>query len=179
MNIAILLPYKENFTKTRAGAVSIFVNDTNKLSNYRKNIKVYGYTTSEDKFKNYINLFIKKNFFNSTSLQYLNKFLAETKNIKIDILEIHNRPNYVNFLDKNYKSKKILFFHNDPQMMLGSRTIDERINLLNKIDKIIFNSNWSKLRFLENLPNDIDYNKIIIIPQSTSKTKINFDKKKI
>ena len=40
MNIAILLPYKENFTKAKAGAVSIFINDTNKLSNYRKNIKV-------------------------------------------------------------------------------------------------------------------------------------------
>ena len=178
MNIAILLPYKENFTKTKAGAVSIFINDINKLSNYRKNIKVYGHTSFEDKFKNYINLFIKKNFFSSTSLQYLNKFLAETKNIKIDILEIHNRPNYIDFLDKNYKSKKILFFHNDPQMMLGSCTINERINLLNKIDKIVFNSNWSKLRFLENLPNNIDYKKIVIIRQSTSKTKINFDKKK-
>ena len=96
----------------------------------------------------------------------------ETKNIKIDILEIHNRPNYIDFLDKNYKSKKILFFHNDPQNMLGSRTINERINLLNKLDKIIFNSNWSKIRFLENLPNNIDYKKIIIIPQSTSKTKM-------
>ena len=178
MNIAILLPYKENFTKAKAGAVSIFINDTNKLSNYRKNIKVYGYTSFKDEFKNYINIFIKKSFFNSTSLQYLNKFLAETKNIKIDILEIHNRPNYIDFLDKNYKSKKILFFHNDPQVMLGSRTIKERINLLNKIDIIVFNSNWSKLRFLENLPNNIDYKKIIIIPQSTSKTKISFDKKK-
>ena len=162
MNIAILLPYKENFTKAKAGAVSIFINDTNKLSNYRKNIKVYGYTSFKDEFKNYINIFIKKSFFNSTSLQYLNKFLAETKNIKIDILEIHNRPNYIDFLDKNYKSKKILFFHNDPQVMLGSRTIKERINLLNKIDIIVFNSNWSKLRFLENLPNHMNYKKIIM-----------------
>ena len=63
MNIAILLPYKENFTKAKAGAVSIFINDTIN-SNYRKNIKVYGHTSSENKFKNYINLFIKKNFFN-------------------------------------------------------------------------------------------------------------------
>ena len=49
MNIAILLPYKENFTKKSAGAVSIFVNDTIKLSKYKKNIKVYGYTSSKDR----------------------------------------------------------------------------------------------------------------------------------
>ena len=40
MNIAILLPYKENFSKNYAGAVSIFVNDTNKLSKFKKSIKV-------------------------------------------------------------------------------------------------------------------------------------------
>ena len=178
MNIAILLPYKENFTKKSAGAVSIFVNETIKLSKYKKNIKVYGYTSSRDRLNYYKNIHIKKRFLYSTSFQYLNKFLDETKNIKIDILEIHNRPNYVNFLDKNYYSIKILYFHNDPQKMLGSRTVNERINLLNKTKKIIFNSYWSKSRFLENLPNDIIQDKLSVIPQSTSKSKINFDKKK-
>ena len=178
MNIAILLPYKENFTKTKAGAVSIFVNDTIKISNYKNDIKVYGYTSFKDRLNNYVNLHITKKFLNSTSSQYLNKFLVKIKNIKIDILEIHNRPNYIDFLDKNCKSKKVLYFHNDPQSMLGSRTIVERINLLKKTERIIFNSNWSKMRFLENLPNHIDYKKIIVIPQSTSKTNVNFDKKK-
>lgn len=178
MNIAILLPYKENFAKKNAGAVSIFVNDTNKLSNYRKNIKVYGFTSSKDIFKNYTNLYLTKNFLNSTSIQYLNKFLVEAKKTKIDILEIHNRPNYIDFLDKNFKSKKILYFHNNPQAMQGSHTINERINLLNKTEVIVFNSNWSKTRFLENLPNEIDFKKIIVIPQSTSKANVNFDKKK-
>ena len=178
MNIAILLPYKENFTKTKAGAVSIFVNDTIKISNYKNDIKVYGYTSFKDRLNNYVNLHITKKFLNSTSSQYLNKFLVKIKNIKIDILEIHNRPNYIDFLDKNCKSKKVLYFHNDPQGMLGSHTIVERINLLKKTERIIFNSNWSKMRFLENLPNHIDYKKIIVIPQSTSKTNVNFDKKK-
>jgi len=178
MNIAILLPYKENFTITKAGAVSIFVNDTIKISNYKNDIKVYGYTSFKDRLNNYVNLHITKKFLNSTSSQYLNKFLVKIKNIKIDILEIHNRPNYIDFLDKNCKSKKVLYFHNDPQSMLGSRTIVERINLLKKTERIIFNSNWSKMRFLENLPNHIDYKKIIVIPQSTSKTNVNFDKKK-
>ena len=53
--------------------------------------------------------------------------------------------------------------------MLGSREINERINLLKKTERIIFNSNWSKMRFLENLPNHIDYKKIIVIKLVVSK----------
>ena len=178
MNIVILLPYKENFTKKNAGAVSIFVNSTNKLSKYKKNIKVFGYTSHKEIFKNYINISIKKKFLSSTTNQYLNKFKNTLKNINVDILEIHNRPNYINFLDKNIKCKKILYFHNDPQEMLGSRTVNERINILKKTEKIIFNSSWSRSRFLDNLPINTSNEKLIIIPQSTSKTKINFKKKK-
>ena len=101
MNIAILLPYKENFTKRNAGAVSIFVNSTNRLSKYKKNIKVFGYTSYNERFKNYTNLYIEKKILFSTTNKYLNKFRTSVKNIKIDILEIHNRPNYIDFLDKN------------------------------------------------------------------------------
>ena len=38
MNIAILLPYKENFSKNETGTVSIFVNGINKSSKYNDNI---------------------------------------------------------------------------------------------------------------------------------------------
>ncbi len=40
MKISILLPYKENFSPNYPGAVSLFVNDTLKLSKFKKNIKV-------------------------------------------------------------------------------------------------------------------------------------------
>ena len=36
MKIAILLPYKENFSPTYPGAVSIFLNSVIKLSKYKK-----------------------------------------------------------------------------------------------------------------------------------------------
>ena len=64
MQICILLPYKENFTEYEAGAVSIFVNDTNKFSKFKKNIRVFGSTNNKKKFKNYRNIKLeKKNFF--------------------------------------------------------------------------------------------------------------------
>mgnify|MGYP001295245663 CR=1 FL=1 len=42
MKISILLPYKENFSPSYPGAVSLFVKDTAALSKYKKDIVVYG-----------------------------------------------------------------------------------------------------------------------------------------
>ena len=178
MKISILLPYKENFTKNEAGAVSIFVNDTNKHSKFKKNIQVFGSTTNKNTLKYYKNINLEKKLFQSTSNQYLTNFIKLIDKKKIDILEIHNRPHYINTLDKITNIKKILYFHNDPLKMLGSTSVNDRLNLIEKNEKIIFNSNWSKDQFLKNLPNDnIDISKISVVHQSTSKTKIDFNKK--
>ena len=40
MKISVLLPYKENFSPTYAGAVSLFVKDTIKISKFKKFITV-------------------------------------------------------------------------------------------------------------------------------------------
>ena len=44
MKISILLPYKENFSPTYAGAVSIFINDTIKISKFKNETIIYGHT---------------------------------------------------------------------------------------------------------------------------------------
>ena len=44
MKISILLPYKENFSPTYAGAVSIFINDIVKISKFKKKVIIYGST---------------------------------------------------------------------------------------------------------------------------------------
>ena len=50
MKIAILLPYKENFSPQYPGAVSLFVFETSKKSVFKKNITVYGSTKLKKKF---------------------------------------------------------------------------------------------------------------------------------
>ena len=50
MKISILLPYKENYSYEYAGAVSLFVKDTSKLSKYNSNITVYGSTNYKKYF---------------------------------------------------------------------------------------------------------------------------------
>ena len=178
MKIAILLPYKENFSKNETGAVSIFVNSINKLSKYKDNINIFGSTNFKPLSKNYENLNFKKKFYLSSSKTYLENFLQKINNRKFDILEIHNRPHYLNYIGNLENTKKIIFFHNNPLQMQGSETINDRLNIYTKADTLIFNSIWTKTQFLNDLPIDVDDSKIKIVPQSTSKVKINFSKKK-
>ena len=178
MKIAILLPYKENFSKNETGAVSIFVNSINKLSKYKDNINIFGSTNFKPLSKNYENLNFKKKFYLSSSKTYIENFLQKINNRKFDILEIHNRPHYLNYINNLENTKKIIFFHNNPLQMQGSETINDRLNIYTKADTLIFNSIWTKTQFLNDLPIDMDDNKIKIVLQSTSKVKINFSKKK-
>ncbi len=181
MKISILLPYKENFSPNYPGAVSLFVNDTLKLSKYKKNTKVYGNTSFKKKFsKNYKNIKLKKIFFGSQSENYMNEFIKIEKSSPSSIIEIHNRPHYLNHLiNEGIKSKFVLYFHNDPLTMTGSKSLNERKYLVDICEKIIFNSLWSKKRFLENITSgSISSEKLIVIFQSASKNSINFKSKK-
>ena len=61
MKISILLPYKENFSPTYPGAVSLFVYETSKKSKFKRNITVYGSTELKKKFFiRYKNIELKK-----------------------------------------------------------------------------------------------------------------------
>ena len=181
MKISILLPFKENFSPSYAGAVSLFINDTLKLSKYKKNTTVFGNTTYKEKFKSkYINIPLSKNFFQSQNKKYVEEFIKLEKKRNSDLIELHNRPIYLSYLTSELNDRTfLLYFHNDPLTMSGSKTIMERIFLMNKCFKIIFNSNWSKRRFLHGMKGDhINSEKLIVINQSAKKNKINLSKKR-
>ena len=179
MIISILLPYKENFTSNYAGAVSLFVNDITRQSIYKNSTKIFG-NTKYKKFlsKNYINIFIRKKFFLSTNKQYVENFVNHEKKINSDLIEVHNRPNYIYTIKQEYKNKLFLYFHNDPLTMSGSKSIKERMYLLFNVDKIIFNSEWSRQRFFVNLVSKNQFlKKTAVCFQSSSSVKIDFKKK--
>ena len=179
MKISILLPYKENFSPEYPGAVSIFVNSTNKHSKFKRNVTIYGSTEFKKKLsQNYVNISLSKKILKSQSNEYVRKFLEIQKNIKPDIIEIHNRPVYIPQL-KILETNLVLYFHNDPITMLGSKSIKERINLLDVCKKIIFNSEWSKKQFLKGLEKFYHKSKKFeVIHQSINKKKVNLKKKK-
>jgi glycosyltransferase involved in cell wall biosynthesis len=180
MKISILLPYKENYSHDFAGAVSLFVSQVSKKSKYKDFITVYGNTKLKDYLSdNYNNISFKKKILQSASRTYVNTFLNIKNVTSSDIIEVHNRPNYINYIKKKFFNRVFLYFHNDPLTMDGSTSVTDRIYLINNTDKLIFNSNWSLQRFLFDIPLErVNYDNIFVCYQSSNKVKIDFNKKK-
>ena len=181
MKISILLPYKENFSPEYPGAVSLFINETSQNSKYKNDIYIYGSTNYKKKFKlNYTNIPLNKNILGSQSKQYINKFIKIERSKPSNLIEIHNRPNYLPLLEARLNKRNYtIFFHNDPLSMDGSKTIEERKWLIKRCYRIIFNSNWSKKRFLNGLSDkSINSDKLVVFYQSAKKASINTLKKK-
>ena len=139
MNIAILLPYKEDYSPKYAGAVSIHVSNLQKYSKFKNSTIVYG-NTNKKKFlsSNFKNIKVNSNILFSNNKKYLEKFVELNSDSNPDIVEIHNRPSYVNIIKNNLKSKIILYFHNNPLTISGSRSKSDRIKLLNECEFIFF-----------------------------------------
>ena len=178
MKILILLPYKENYSPEYAGAVSIFINSINKVSKFNKQSIIYGSTNFKKKLLgNYNNVDVNNNLLKSNSKTYLEKFIEIEKNNKDIILEIHNRPNYAHFLKDTFNNI-VLYFHNDPNSMQGSKSEYEKKELIKFCKKIVFNSNWSKNQFTKNLSLTVyDKKKLLVIPQCVEVSKVNLKSK--
>ena len=179
MRIAILLPYKENYSPTYAGAVSLFVNESTGISKFKSEITVYGNTNLKRKFINYYNLNSSEKRFSSKNFVYVKNFTKIEKEVKSDIIEIHNRPIYLKYiLEENIKTKYVLYFHNDPLTIKGSESTKDRLFILENCEYVVFISKWLKKQFFKNISEDKYIYKILIIPHSAKKNKINFNKKK-
>jgi glycosyltransferase involved in cell wall biosynthesis len=178
MKIATILPYKENYTITKAQAAAIWVCDFYKYSKYKDSNFIFGNTNSKDYLtKNYINININnlKSKFTSSTKEYCNNFIKKTENYNFDIVEIHNRPLVFNYLKNKINSKFILYFHNDPLSMNGSKTTNERLDLLINLDKIIFVSKWVQDRFFIDIDKKL-LNKTEIVYPSIHKSKKKISK---
>ena len=153
-NIAILLPYKEKYTLNESAAASIWVKDYLKKSSLEKQTLVFG-NLSRNKTpltENFINLNIenvkfKKNYF------YTKRFLEKCRKFNFQIIEIHNRPeSLIYLLEKKIRSKIIFVYHNNPQDLRYSKTVRERLFIVNNCDQIFFVSKWVMKKFFEGLP---------------------------
>jgi len=176
LKIATLLPYKENYTFSKAAAASLWVADFFKYSKFKKNNYIFGNTDTDDHLtKNYINIEINnlKSKFTSSTIEYCNGFIKKSKKFKFQIIEIHNRPLVFNYLKSKIPNTEfILYFHNDPISMKGSKTLSERLQLLNKIDKIIFVSKWVQNRFFEGLDQKLLNKTEVVYPSIYREKKI-------
>ena len=175
IKIATILPYKENYTYSSAQAAAIWVCDFFKYSRYNKDNYIFGNTKGKDYLtRNYINIPIqyKKSKLVSTTKEYCKNFIKKIKNENFEIVEIHNRPQIFNILKKDINTKFILYFHNDPLSMKGSKTNSERLFLLNNVDKIIFVSQWTQKRFFDGLDKKLIDKTEVVYPSIHKSKKI-------
>ena len=175
IKIATILPYKENYTVSKAQAAAIWVCDFFKYSKYKDNNFIFGNTKGKDYLtKNYININISnlRSKLSSSTSEYCKNFIKKAKDDNFDIIEIHNRPLVFNYLKKHIDTKFILYFHNDPISMNGSKSKNERLKLLDELDKIIFVSKWVQNRFFQSLDRKL-INKTEVVYPSISKEKKN------
>jgi len=165
--IIIILPFKESLNPKIAGAVSIYVTDSVKNSFYKNKIKIISSDRANKK------IFRNKN--------YILNFCETNKRKKFDIIEIHNRPEYVKYIKKYFpKTKIVLTFHNDPLTLRGSEKLQERENLLKDCNKIIFISRWIQNRFFKAFVNsnyintDIIYHGVRKLKNTSKRSRIRY-----
>ena len=109
-----------------------------KYSIFKKNNFIFGSTDQTDFLsKNYINIKISNSSskLTSTTNEYCKELVKKIKNKNFDLIEIHNRPLVFNILKKKLDAKFIIYFHNDPLSMKGSKTVKERLNIISNVEK--------------------------------------------
>ena len=174
INIATILPYKENYSLEKASAASLWVSEFFKSSKFKNNNFIYGNTNSKNFLtKNYININLKslKSKLQSTTNEYSAKLIKEISKKKFDLIEVHNRPLILFNLVKQIQNRFIFYFHNDPLSMKGSKTINERLFILKNVEKIIFVSEWVKNRFFLNIDLKLSTKTEVVYPSVNKQLK--------
>ena len=129
--------------------------------------------------KNFIGIRNSWNFLKSKNHNLGHKMckFINKENQKFQIIEIHNRPYLVDSIYFNLKNNNSLslFLHNDPLEMKGSKTTEDRRNLLSKLDKIYCVSEFIKKRFLTGI---IDHlNKVVVLHNGVIRKQNTMPKK--
>ena len=175
MEINIILPYKETYSEKLAGAVSLLIAEVKNRCKFKKNIKIFGSLILKKPLtKDYISCDLSNKpfyyIYGKTSYYLKN---IKKKISKKSIIEIHNRPQAANFfINNNNNNKIILYLHNDPLTLRGSKYVYQRMHLLKNLDKIIFVSEWTKRQFFKNLPVIDSEKSLVIYPGSNLIKKI-------
>lgn len=183
-SIHSLLPYKEGFTTSDAGAVALVVSDGFMGSAYAKTAIVFGRRQKADSpaisaipyqaLKPRLPLFGGP--YIGLPRSYLHHINQETH--PPDLLEVHGRSYVASYLAKKQASKPqpthfpmVLYLHNDPRQMKGSESVRQRRWLLGNLAGIFCVSDYVRRCFLDGLggvPSELS-DKLVVIPNAAQR----------
>lgn len=147
-----ILPYKEAYNKNNFGAIALAVQGFKEASFLKKHIYIIGSKSCDDALTaNYDTVHFKKKFWQSATKVYLKKCLEYLQNKKCQLIEIHNRPIWIEQLNQ-VNIPLSLFLHNDPQEMKGFETPAKRLEVLKKCAHVLCISKFIKKRLVEGIP---------------------------
>ena len=152
--IDILLPAKERFSPSNAGAISGVVVDLARKSRATKQFRIIGNDVETSLLPDHFTgLLPKRRWLNGHNIGLAAAYLDLIhKTHAPDLTEVHNRCYVAHYLVQKQPSLNVtLYLHNDPRQMKGGRSVNERRFLLKTLAGIICVSDYIRDCFLDGL----------------------------
>ena len=153
-NIDILLPAKERFHPSNAGAISGVVRDLVQSSRAAKQFRIIGTDVETSLMPDHFTgLLPKMRWLNGHNIGLTAAYLdLIQKTSAPDLVEVHSRCHVARYLIQKRPALNVtLYLHNDPRQMKGGRSVGERWYLLQKLAGIICVSDYIRNCFLDGL----------------------------
>lgn len=159
---AVLLPRRERYAEIGAGAVATVVDGLACFSAERSSLRVLGTPVNRPLTgASFTPVALAPFWCGGKTRRYLTGAARLLKG-GADVVEIHNRPKYAAFLYRALPpTALVLYLHNDPRTMEGSKTPSERRKLMSCVRAVICVSEFIRDCFLEGL--DDMANKVFIV----------------
>jgi UDP-glucose:(glucosyl)LPS alpha-1,2-glucosyltransferase len=150
LRLASLLPRRERYALSGAGAISTVVDGFAQHSAFRKTLTVLGSPVDIPlQGGAFLPVHPAPWWQGSKTRRYLLGAAQWLKN-NADFVEIHNRPKYVPLIRKRLPHTALaLYLHNDPRTMEGMKTKEGRRKIGSQADAMICVSNYIRGCFLE------------------------------
>lgn len=151
--IHCLLPPKEKFGPEGAGAQALKIVQSSRNSRHRTNITVFGRSVAEP-FRDvaFQPLDLHWPMLFGANMGLARAYARAVGSAPPDMIECFNRPAVAKWLARRFPKVPVtVYFGNDPQTMLGSRTPRERKVLVERLAGIYFISEYLYGRFIEGL----------------------------
>lgn len=150
MKVALVLPPREGFGASNAGAVALTVKDTVSQLAGQVAFTIYG-GAQADPFSDYDFVAVKpaKLRLSSRSIAYARKVVREVTRSGAELVEVHNRPAIAAFIKSRLPRTPVIFYlHNDPETLSELNSSAKRAAFLRSVDQVICVSQFLRERFI-------------------------------
>ena len=159
LRVDFFLPYKEQFVAQNPGAVSTVVHNLVAYSPAWMDSLVVGRPVHQPLGGlHYLAVRPRRAWMLGRNIGLAASYIAKMAQSKSpDLVEVHNRCHVARYMAENLgrEANVVLYLHNDPRTMRGSREPYERLWLANNLRGVICISNYIKSCFCEGLPSSI------------------------